>query len=165
MKTKSFSVSFFVRGAVIAALYAVLSISFSPFGAMQLRLSEALTVLPFLFPEAVLGLTVGCVIVNFFSPFGVIDIVFGSLATLIAGSITYLIGKKCPTKIGTYLAPLPSVLANALIVGGILTVMLTNTSDAAPYYVFAGSVGLSQFFSCYILGLPLLLILKRSFKY
>ena len=79
--------------ALIAALYAALTLAFQPisYGAVQFRISEALTLLPVLFPQAVPGLTLGCLISNLFNPMGatVYDVVFGTLATLIAAVITW----------------------------------------------------------------------------
>ena len=158
----SWGASRLARSAVIAALYAVLALSPSPFGALQLRLSEALTVLPFFYPEAIAGLTLGCIIVNLFSPFGIIDIVFGSFATLLGALVTYFLGKRFKkSKAAFYLAPLPSVVSNAFIIGGILFYMLSSTDESAPYLTFVSSIGVSQFFSCYILGLPFLLAVRK----
>jgi uncharacterized membrane protein len=114
------------------------------------RVSEALTVLPFIFPESILGLFIGCMIANIFGGLGVIDIVFGSLATLIAGYLT----SKMPN---LYLAPLPPVLINAIVVGLILKFVL-----GAPLLVTMLYVGIGQFLACYVMGLPLLYWLKRN---
>ena len=92
--------------AIVGAAYAVLSI----FGPIQCRFSEALCVLPFLLPETAWGLGVGCLIANLLSPYGVLDIVVGSAATLLAALLT----ARCKKK---WLAPLPPVLANILHVG------------------------------------------------
>lgn len=85
-----------VRGALIAAIYAVLCAALAPisYGEVQFRISEALTILPLLMPEAVPGLFVGCLIANLIGGAGILDIVFGSLATLIAGLLTYAM-RKC----------------------------------------------------------------------
>ncbi len=145
-----------VFGAMIAALYAALTLLVYPwaFGPLQLRVAEALTVLPFLFPAAVPGLFVGCLLVNLIGGFGMLDIVFGSLATLIAGVMTAKI--KNP-----YLAPLPPVLVNALVIGWVMTQAFIGTPDAQPYWVFALQVGGGQLLACYGLGLPLLLVLRK----
>ena len=78
------------RGALIGALYAVLTIGLAPisYGPVQFRVSEALTLLPFYLPEAIPGLFAGCVFANFFGGFGLPDMVFGSLATLIAAILS-----------------------------------------------------------------------------
>ena len=84
-----------VRGALIAALYAVLCMAFFSisYGDVQFRISEALTVLPLLMPEAIPGLLVGCLLSNLLGGYGVMDIVFGSLATLFASVATYFLRK------------------------------------------------------------------------
>ena len=108
---KNKSVRNMAFAAVIAAVYAVLTVvlPIPQYGAVQIRFAEALTVLPFFFPAATPGLFVGCVIANLFSPFP-LDIIFGSLATLLACFWT----RRMPNR---WLAPLPPVLCNAVIVG------------------------------------------------
>lgn len=104
-----------VRGAVIAALYAGITIFTEAisFGPVQFRVSEALTLLPFLMPEAVWGLTLGCLIANLFGG-TVLDIIFGTLATFLAALITKKIKKL-------WLTPLPVILCNGIIVGAVIT--------------------------------------------
>ncbi|MCR4441280.1 MAG: QueT transporter family protein [Peptococcaceae bacterium] len=140
-----------VRVAVIAALYAAVTIILAPisYGMVQVRVSEALTVLPFIFPESILGLFLGCLIANIYGGLGMIDIVFGSLATLTAGYLT----SKMPS---LSLAPLPPVVVNAVVVGFILKYVLGTPLLLSMLYVGAG-----QFVSCYLLGLPLLYWLRR----
>lgn len=140
-----------VRIAIIAAVYATITITFAPlsYGVVQVRISEALTILPFIFPESALGLFVGCLIANVFGGLGIIDIVFGSLATLLAGYLT----SKMPNK---YWAPLPPVLINAVVVGLILKFVV-----GAPLLLTMLYVAIGQFLACYLLGLPLLIWLKR----
>lgn len=140
------------RISVIAMLYAVITIAFAPisYGVIQVRISEALTVLPFLFPEAVLGLFLGCLISNIYSVLGIIDIIFGSLATLLAAYLT----RKMPHPV---LAPLPPVVVNAVVIGLILHYTL-----GYPLYASMCYVGIGQFLACYFLGLPLLYLIKRK---
>lgn len=104
--------------AVIAALYAALTILLAPisFGAIQLRVSEAMTLLPMVLPQAIPGLFVGCLIANLYSGM-ITDIIFGSLATLLAGIGTYFM-RKIPV-----LAAACPVLINALIVGTVVAKM------------------------------------------
>lgn len=104
--------------AVIAALYAALTIMLAPisFGAIQLRVSEAMTLLPMVLPQAIPGLFVGCLIANLYSGM-ITDIIFGSLATLLAGIGTYFM-RKIPA-----LAAACPVLINALIVGTVVAKM------------------------------------------
>lgn len=113
--------------AMVAAAYAVLSLLGAVFGItygpIQVRFSEALCLLPFLFPETAWGLGVGCLIANLFSPYGVLDIVVGSLATLIAALIT----SRCRN---VWLAALPPVACNMVLVGAVLAYEQAGTSAA-----------------------------------
>ncbi len=140
-----------VQIALIAALYMAVTLIFYPisFHVVQIRVSEALTVLPFLFPNAIPGLTIGVFLANFVGGFGLVDMVFGSLATLIAALMT----SRMPSP---YLAPLPPVIVNALIVGGYLSVL-----TGMPLWVSILHVGGGQLISCYVLGLPLLYGLQK----
>lgn len=145
---------------VIAAVYAVLSYFASVFGIaygpIQCRFSEALCVLPFLFPAATPGLFVGCLIANLLSPYGVLDIVFGSLATLLAAVWTQHCGKK-------WLAPLPPVICNAIIVGFVISFEETGFTAAFPplFAYNAFTVGVGEAIACYVLGGILLMGLPR----
>ncbi len=139
-----------IQGAIIAALYAVLTILLQPisFGLVQFRVSEALVVLPFFTPAAVPGLFIGCLIANLIGGFGIYDIVLGSIATLIAAYVTYKIKKPI-------LVPLPAVIANGLIVGLVLYLV------GFPYLESVLWVGLGELVCAYVLGLPLLFVLKK----
>lgn len=153
---------FIAKAAVIAATYAMLTLALAPlsFGSVQLRLSEAMVVLAYFSPSAVVGLTLGCAVANIWSPFGIIDIVFGSLATLLAATTTYFLPKRGFFK---FLAPLPSVIFNALIIGGVITVSMgTSDSFAAVYITNCFAIALPQTLVCYVAGLPLLLYLDSS---
>ena len=111
--------------ALIAALYTALTLFLAPisFGMIQIRISEALTVLPAVYPPAIIGLTLGCFLSNLIgfltslNPLGLIDCVFGTSATLIAALLTYYIGKKVSGRKLFFLAPLPPVIVNAIIIG------------------------------------------------
>ena len=157
---KSLSVRHITMAAMVGALYAALALFGSifgiTFGPVQCRFSEALCVLPFFFPETVWGLFVGCLITNVLSPYGVLDMVLGSAATLLAALLT----ARCRRK---WLAPLPPVLVNALLVGGLLAWQQTGfTSAFLPAFLFqGGSVGLGQLLACYGLGSILLWQLPR----
>lgn len=109
---RKFSVQDLTLAALLAAVYATLTLvlPIPAFTGIQIRMSEALTVLPFLFPAATPGLFVGCIVANLFSPYP-LDIVCGSAATLLACLMT----QRMPSR---WLAPLPPVLCNAAIVGG-----------------------------------------------
>ena len=153
---------FIARAAIIAAAYAILTLSLAPiaYGSLQLRLAEALTVLAYFSPAAVCGLTVGCEVANFWSPFGITDVVFGALATGIAAVLTYFMPKKGLWK---FLAPLPSVLVNAAVIGAVIAASGSGGASFWPAYgANALAVALPQFLVCYVAGLPLLLYLDSS---
>ena len=142
---------YWVQAAFIAAIYAVLTIAFAPlsYGQIQIRFAEALTILPFFTPAAIPGLFVGCIVANFFGPAGIIDVVFGSAATLIAAYLSY----KMPSK---WLVPLPPVIANGIIIGYML-----NYLYQMPLLVTIGWVALGELISCYFIGYPLLILLQK----
>ncbi len=139
---------------LIGALYAALTIGLAPlsYGPVQLRVSECLTVLPFLVPVSIFGLYVGCMAANIMSGYGLIDIFGGSFLTLIAALLTYYSARlKKPV-----LAPLPPVVINAFGVSLYLHI-LTDM----PYWLTVVYIAIGQFLSCYGLGLPLLLFLLK----
>jgi len=141
---------------VIAALYAALTLSFQAisFGAVQFRVSEAMTLLPVLFPEAVPGLAVGCLISNLFNPMGatVYDVVFGTLATLLAAVLTRKIRGS------VWLRALPPVLCNAVIIG----LVLTYGYGIDLLWMNMLTVGVGQAVVCYVLGVPLVMVLEKQ---
>ncbi|MCR1899001.1 QueT transporter family protein [Irregularibacter muris] len=139
-------------GAIIAAIYVVVTIALAPlsYGPLQIRISEALTVLPYFTPAAIPGLFIGCIIANFNSPLGMLDVIVGSLATLLAAFITWKIKDK-------RLVPLPSIVVNAIVVPFVLKYTL-----GAPYLPSMLWVALGQAIACYGLGYPLLLVFKNK---
>lgn len=147
--------------ALTGAAYAVLSYFGSVFGItygpVQCRFAEALCVLPFLLPETAWGLGVGCLITNLISPYGILDIVVGSAATLLAGLLT----ARCRSR---WLAPLPPVLTNTVLVGLVLAYEQAGTSAAFwPTYGFnALTVGVGEVVACYGLGALLLRVLEKN---
>jgi uncharacterized membrane protein len=148
---------------IIAALYAMVAILLAPisFGVYQVRVSEVLTVLPFLIPSAPVGLFVGCGVANIFGGNGIQDILFGSLFTLIAGYMTYLTSKLKTRELALMLAPLPPVLINAFGVAVYLSQI-----TAMPYFFVVQMIGIGQIVACYVLGLPLLIYLtSREFSF
>ena len=153
--SKRFTTRSMCLSAIIAALYAALTLGFQAisYGAVQFRISEAMTLLPILFPEAVPGLTVGCLISNLFNPMGatIYDIVFGTLATLLAGILTWKI------KGSVWLKALPPVICNAVIVG----LVLTYAYGIDVLWMNMFTVGLGEAVVCYVLGLLLLKLLRR----
>lgn len=145
MKSRNPSVLKLTQGAAIAALYVVLTLIFAPisFGEMQVRISEALTILPLFTPAAIPGLFVGCILGNLLGGAIPLDIGFGSLATLIGAVGGYLLRKN------RWLVPLPTVLANALIVPYVLRY---GYGVALPIPLMMGYVALGEIISCYGLG-------------
>ena len=157
---KHISVRELTLAAVVGAIYVVLgyfgNIFNLTFGAVQCRFSEALTVLPFLNPVTTWGVFVGCVITNILSPYGALDMIFGSAATLIAAVLT----AKCKKR---WLAPLPPVLCNAVVIGALIAFQSVGFTEAFwPAFGYqAVTIGLGQFVACYVLGLPLMSALER----
>lgn len=143
-----------VRGALIAALYVALTFatSFMSFGPVQFRVSEALTLLPLLLPEAIPGVAIGCLLSNvLMGGLGIFDMVFGPLATLAAALITW----KMPNK---WLGALPPVVINAIVVGWYLTLLLGEYS--MPLNMLF--VGIGQAGVCFLLGVPLVTLLQKN---
>ncbi|MDK2805470.1 QueT transporter family protein [Thermoanaerobacterium thermosaccharolyticum] len=149
-----------VYGALIAAVYAVVTVALAPisYGQIQVRVAEALTIMPFFSSYSILGLFVGCIIANMVGGNGIFDVVFGSLATLISAVITYYIGKS-NLRYKRYLAPLPPVIINAVIIGIELNVVFNLPLVASMLWV-----GLGEMIACYVLGLPLLLYIDKNEK-
>ena len=152
---RKMSVRDLVRAAIIAAVYALLTIALAPIssGLIQCRVSEALSVLPYFTFSAVPGLFVGCLLANLLTGAPVYDVVFGSLATLLAAYITYFMRKR----VTKYLAPLPSVVVNALVVGALLVYVY---DVGVSYWIAAGYVAVGQAIACFVIGLPLLSLLE-----
>ena len=146
LTTRSLCVS-----AVIAALYAALTLLLAPisYGPIQLRLSEAMTLLPMVLPQAVPGLFVGCLLANLYTGM-LTDIVFGSLATLLAATGTYLLRKK------PILAAACPVVANGVIVGLVLSL-----SANLPVALTMAEVALGEL-GAVLAGVVILSALKRA---
>ncbi len=151
------------EGAIIAALYAILTLCFAPlsFGPVQLRVSEALTVTPLLTPAAVPGLALGCLISNVIGmSMGVtlpVDILFGTLATLLAALCTRLLRNTAVIGSVPVLSLLSPVIFNALIVGGELTLFF----GAGTFLYCAAAVGLGELITVSVLGTLLFLSLRK----
>ena len=146
--------------AIVAAAYAALTIALAPisYGAVQFRVSEALTVLPFLMPCCTWGLWVGCILANLYTG-SAADIVFGSLATLLAALLTARFGKKGNTIKNRLLGCLMPVVFNAVIVGAVLTWAYQIQPAASPLASFALnalSVGAGEAGVVYLIGYTLL---------
>ena len=142
---------------IIAAVYFLITITPGinaiSYGMVQFRIAEALTVLPYIYPGAVAGVFVGCLLANIFGPVGLQDIIFGSFLTLNAALVTYWLRKtKKPI-----LAPIPPIVINAFGVSAYLHVLFGE-----PYWLFVISIGFGQAVVCYLLGYPLLKYLLRK---
>ena len=148
--------------ALIACIYAVITVSlnFLSYGPVQFRIAEGLTVLPYFSPYAIPGLFVGCILSNIISPMGLPDLIFGSMATLIAAIITYYVGKS-NLKFKKLLAPLPSVIVNAVIIGFMLKVLYVKD---VPLYLNMLYVGIGQLVCCYGIGLPIMSLIEQNSK-
>lgn len=170
MKAMSMSVRKLVFSAAVAAIYAALTVALAPisYGEVQFRVSEALCILPFFFPCTAWGLFAGCLIANLMSPVGILDIVFGSLATLLAGLCSAAVGRLGRTWAHCVLACLMPVVFNALIVGAVLawsvTGQLLSGAGAAAFGIIALEVGFGELVVLFVIGLPLMrILLGREF--
>lgn len=157
MKNKK--VMYLTQAAMIAALYVALTQLAHVFGldsqAIQLRFSEALTILPYFTPAAIPGLFIGCILANFFAGCLPWDIVFGSLATLLGALGTYALRKR------KWIAPVPPILANTLIVPFVLAYVY-HVQGSIPYFML--TVGIGEILSCGVLGMLFLFALNRHGK-
>ena len=153
MKNKQ--VLFLTQGAIIAAIYVVLTVVFAPisFSEIQVRISEALTILPFFTPAAVPGLFVGCLLANILGGAILPDIIFGSLATLIGAVFSYLLRKN------KYLVPVPPIVANTIIVPFVLRF---GYGVNLPIPLMMLTVGIGEIISCGVLGMVLLFALDKN---
>ncbi len=164
MKTNKLSVARLVRCAVIAAVYVVLCLALAPFsyGAVQVRIAEALCLLPVFGAEYIVGVTLGCFLANLLGS-TVIDVVFGTLATLLACLVTYKL-RDLRVKGLAIPASLPPVVFNMLIVGAFEITFFF--SDAAPTVALAAfnavAVGIGEIISCTILGVALVKLVESN---
>ena len=147
MKTSKLNVLFVAQAAMIAASYVVLTLVGASFayGPVQVRLSEALTILPAFTPAAIPGVFLGCLLSNILGGCILPDIIFGSLATLIGAVFTWMLRDK-----SRYLAPLPPILANTIIVPFVLKY---GYMDPLPIPFMMLTVGIGEVISCGVIGL------------
>ena len=159
-----------VTAAMIAALYVVLSFASNAFGlasgAVQVRISEALTVLPYFTSSAIPGLAIGCLLFNLLSGAMLFDVIFGTVATLLGAVGSYIIGKaakRLPWM--KFLVPLPPILANTFLIPWVLK---TAYGFKDAYWYLVTTVGIGELLSCGVLGLILMITLlpmrKHVFK-
>lgn len=145
------------RAAIIASLYVAAAITFQPisFGPVQLRVAEALVLLPFIWFDAVPGVFIGCMIANIFGGLGLWDVFLGSGATLAAALLTMRSGKTGKRN-AIFAAAAWPVLVNGVVVGGYLSVIAKIPWPMSMLYVASGEA-----VACYALGIPLVRLLIR----
>lgn len=178
MNKNSKRLRYIAETAVVAAVYIVLFVAFAPISSLpiQFRLSEALVLLPALMPSAIPGLFIGCMLANAIASMGWMDIVFGSVATLLAAILTRHIAiqlniseaadktytRKSLYKNGRiYLLPLPSIIINGLIVGSYLPLLVPNSDSKLPITLaYMLEIALSETVVTYIFALALYVALQ-----
>ena len=149
--------------AMMAAMYValVMALPWLSFGPFQVRVAEALTILPVFTPFAIIGVGLGCLIANMMSPYGIMDAIVGTLASVIAGVLSYkLRGVRfwgLPI-----LSALSPVVVNAIVIGAMLSFMYTGGLNLVVFGTYAFSVGAGQMIACVVLGLPLFKALERT---
>ena len=161
MIKNNFKAKSLARAGIIASIYIVLTLIFYPisFGGMQVRVSEGLTLLPLIFPEAVFGLTIGCLIANLFGN-GVLDIVFGTLATFISAVLTMYVGKRIKnTALKIFVSGLFPVIINAIVIP---FTFLVAIESVGVYIISAVQIFVGQAISVYLFGSPIYLFLKNK---
>lgn len=148
---------FLTEAAVIAAIYTVLVLAFQPisYGPIQFRIAEALTILPYFTPAAIPGVTIGCFLSAVLTGADVLDMIFGSLATLIGALLTYKLRRY------KLLVPVPPIVANALIIPWVLRYAY-QIPDAIPFMML--TVGIGEVLAVGVLGMFLLFVLN-NFKH
>lgn len=164
MNMKNLSVRRLVRCAVIAAVYVVVCLVLAPFsyGAVQVRVAEALCLLPVFGAEYIIGVTLGCFLANLLGS-TVVDVVFGTLATLLACLVTYKL-RDIRVKGLAIPASLPPVVFNMIIVGAFeITFFFSDGAPTAMLAVFnAVTVGIGELISCTILGVALVKLIESN---
>ena len=152
--------------AVTGAAYAALTMLLAPisYGAIQCRVSEVLCILPFFIPCTAWGLFAGCAIANLLSAAGIFDVVFGSLATLLAALGTAACGRRSRRLGSCALGCLFPVVTNGVIVGAVLaaTVAAEGETFTAAWLLYGGEVALGEAAVLYAVGLPLARVLQKK---
>ena len=152
---KHINVLFMAQAAMIAAIYVVVTLVVAPFayGEVQVRISEALTILPVFTPAAIPGLFIGCLLSNILGGCILPDIIFGSLATLIGAIFTWMLRNN-----NRFLAPLPPIIANVIVVPFVLRY---GYQVPLPIPFMMLTVGIGEVISCGVLGMILYTALNR----
>jgi len=164
MNNKQKQITRLVHGALIAAVYAAATYALSAisYGPIQFRISEAMTVFSVLTPAAIPGLTVGCILGNLTSPYGIWDIVFGSLATLLAAVSARML-RKITFKGVPILSVLMPVIFNALIVGAEITFFFpSDNASVTAFAISALQIGAGELAVCVLGGIPLFLAIRKT---
>lgn len=152
-----------VRTGLIAAIYVVITMAIAPlgYGPIQFRISEIMVLLAFIDPFYTIGLTLGCLIANIFGGLGILDIVFGSLATFISCKGIELARKYInKDNLALIVASLSPVVVNGIVIGLMLAYI-----ENIPFYIPALQVGLSEFIIVTIIGVPVFKVLKQYTKW
>lgn len=163
MMNQTSSVRKLVRCALVAALYVALCLALAPFsyGAIQVRVAEALCLLPVFGPEYIVAVTLGCLLANFLGS-TLIDVVFGTLATLLACLVTYKL-RNVRVRGLALPAALPPILFNALIVGPEIAIFFSDTPATLPLMVWNGfTVALGEVVACGVLGVALVKLIESN---
>lgn len=159
---KSFNVLFLVQAAMIAAIYVVLTFIANALGlanyAIQVRFSEALTVLPFFTGAAIPGLFIGCLLSNILTGCILPDIIFGSLTTLVAAVLSYLC-RKIKFGWNKWLVPVPPIVLNMLVVPFVLAYAY-QIEGSIPFFML--TVGAGELISCGVIGMILFFALQKN---
>ena len=155
--------------AMLAAIYAAICLVFAPisFGAVQVRVSEALTLLPIFDPLLIVGVTLGCFVTNLIgfmtgaNILGWLDILFGTAATLIAAVMTWKL-RDFRIKGLPILAAIPPILVNAVVIGMELCWLISGGFNWSVFLINAVAVGIGQLISCFALGLPFVWWMEKT---
>lgn len=142
---------------VVAGLYAAITILTASFayGNIQFRIADAMCLLVCIEPSLTIGLTLGCLIANIFSTVSVLDLVIGTAATLLGCLLTIQVKK-------TWLLPVPTILANAIMVGAMLAFVYTPESFWQGFAIMGAEVAAGEIVVLYLLGVPLYLTMKKT---
>lgn len=153
---------YITQAAIIAAIYIVLLYIFSgtSFSAIQIRVAEALTILPYFTPAAIPGVTIGCLLGNLLLSSSPLDVIFGTLATLIGAIASYKLRHN------KFLVPIPPIVANMLIIPWVIRYAAISegiSSDPIPFMMV--TIGIGEIISVGILGMILLFALEKNKDY
>ena len=160
-------VRFICLAALIAALYVVLtSFTITPFAGIQIRFAEMLIVLAFVFPAAVPGLTLGCLLSNMLTSCLPLDIIFGTLATFIGAMGAYLLGKMKNRKIARWLCTIPNIISNTIIVSIVCYICYTPVSNQniSTILLYVATIGIGEIISCGIFGTVFLMGAEKTLR-